>query len=45
MGRDNGEGKIHVQIQCGLMGTIPEGKISDKWSRAPQVRVALELQP
>jgi len=37
MGRDNNEGKIHVQIQCGLMGTIPESKISDKWSRAPQI--------
>ena len=37
MGRDNGEGKIHVQIQCGLMGTVAESRISDKWSRAPQV--------
>ena len=37
MGRDNMEGRLHVMIQCGLVGTIPESKISDKWSRAPLV--------
>ena len=34
-GRMGEGGKIHVQLQCGLMGTIEEGMISDKWMRAP----------